>query len=179
MSIHPEWIAKIASGEKTVEVRKTAPLQKTPFRVYIYQTKPKSGDWNDLDGRVVGEFLCKQIWEINTKAPIMIAISMNSCVPITDLQEYAGSRGWIYGWEIFDVRMYEKPVSLENFYRYADGGKDIRPCQNGKPCEYEVYDYSEDCMACKIDFDGTDCPFLRVQRPPQSWMYVEEKEAGT
>lgn len=37
MSIHPKWCEKIFSGEKTIEVRKTAP--KPPFKVYIYCTK--------------------------------------------------------------------------------------------------------------------------------------------
>jgi predicted transcriptional regulator len=37
ISIRPEWCEKILNGEKTIEVRKTAP--KPPFKVYIYCTK--------------------------------------------------------------------------------------------------------------------------------------------
>ena len=48
MSIKPEWCEKIFSGEKTVEVRKTAPKLELPFKVYVYQTK---------EGKVVGEFV--------------------------------------------------------------------------------------------------------------------------
>ena len=132
MSIHPEWVTKIASGEKTVEVRKTAPLEKCPFRVYIYQTKPKSGDWNDMDGMVVGEFMCKCIMEYNTRHSIMFSLSERSCVPIIDLKEYAGSRDWIYGWKISDVRMYDKPYSLQCF---------ARPCGHDKPCSECLEDY--------------------------------------
>lgn len=40
ISIKPEWVEKIASGEKTIEVRKTAP-KKVPFKAYIYATRPK------------------------------------------------------------------------------------------------------------------------------------------
>lgn len=40
MSIRPEWVEKILSGKKTVEVRKSAPKE-TPFKVYIYCTKGK------------------------------------------------------------------------------------------------------------------------------------------
>lgn len=40
ISIRPEWVEKIASGQKTIEVRKTAP-KGTPFKAYIYATKPK------------------------------------------------------------------------------------------------------------------------------------------
>ena len=41
MSIRPEWCEKIFNGEKTIEVRKTAPKLETPFTVYVYQTKIK------------------------------------------------------------------------------------------------------------------------------------------
>ena len=36
LSIRPEWAGKIASGEKTVEIRKNRPKLTTPFRCYIY-----------------------------------------------------------------------------------------------------------------------------------------------
>ena len=38
ISIRPKWVEKIASGEKTIEVRKTRPKLDTPFRCYIYCT---------------------------------------------------------------------------------------------------------------------------------------------
>ena len=40
ISIRPEWVEKIASGKKTIEVRKTAPKE-VPFKTYIYATRPK------------------------------------------------------------------------------------------------------------------------------------------
>lgn len=39
ISIQPKWCELIASGKKTVEVRKTKPKLETPFKVYIYCTK--------------------------------------------------------------------------------------------------------------------------------------------
>lgn len=41
ISIQPKWCELIASGNKTVEVRKTRPKLETPFKVYIYCTKNK------------------------------------------------------------------------------------------------------------------------------------------
>lgn len=41
ISIQPKWVEKICSGEKTIEVRKTRPKSETPFKCYIYATKPK------------------------------------------------------------------------------------------------------------------------------------------
>lgn len=40
ISIRPQWCEKIASGKKTIEVRKTAPKE-VPFKGYIYVTRPK------------------------------------------------------------------------------------------------------------------------------------------
>lgn len=39
MSILPKWCELIASGKKTIEVRKTRPKIDTPFKCYIYCTK--------------------------------------------------------------------------------------------------------------------------------------------
>lgn len=69
LSIRPEWAGKIASGEKTVEVRKTRPKLETPFKCYIYCTLPKypHEDFIATDypnpqfyggGKVIGEFMC-------------------------------------------------------------------------------------------------------------------------
>lgn len=41
ISIQPKWVEKIASGKKTIEVRKSRPKLETPFKCYIYATKPK------------------------------------------------------------------------------------------------------------------------------------------
>ena len=39
LSVRPKWYKKIASGEKTIEVRKTKPKLDTPFKCYIYCTQ--------------------------------------------------------------------------------------------------------------------------------------------
>lgn len=41
LSVRPKWCELIASGKKTIEVRKTKPKIKSPFKCYIYCTKPK------------------------------------------------------------------------------------------------------------------------------------------
>ena len=56
ISLRQEWCEKIINGRKTIEVRKTRPKMDTPFKCYIY----KCGN-----GKVVGEFLCDQIININ------------------------------------------------------------------------------------------------------------------
>lgn len=90
ISIQPKWCAKIESGAKTIEVRKTRPKIETPFKCYIYCTKDKDillqvmkdGDENygeiyhgkpvfikipdkyykfEQSGKVIGEFVCDRI----------------------------------------------------------------------------------------------------------------------
>ena len=41
ISIQPKWCELILLGKKTLDVRKTKPNLKTPFKCYIYQTKVK------------------------------------------------------------------------------------------------------------------------------------------
>lgn len=66
ISIQPKWCELIASGKKTVEVRKTRPKLETPFKCYIYQTK-RSWVYRLLkklglyQGKVIGEFVCDKI----------------------------------------------------------------------------------------------------------------------
>lgn len=74
ISIHPKWCELIASGLKTVEIRKTKPKLTTPFKVYIYRTKGTvkhlcNGKWWDMPvgGNVIGEFVCDKIVDISYK----------------------------------------------------------------------------------------------------------------
>ena len=93
LSIRPKWCEKIASGEKTIEVRKTKPKLETPFKCYIYCTVEMAGHdalWvldaptrekyslvavsayletpegaNKGNGKVIGEFTCDRIYKID------------------------------------------------------------------------------------------------------------------
>lgn len=40
LSVRPNWCELIANGKKTIEIRKTKPKLNTPFKCYIYCTKP-------------------------------------------------------------------------------------------------------------------------------------------
>ena len=197
ISIRPEWCEKIASGQKTIEVRKTRPNLASPFKCYIYETKGKTDTpWVDEDGhhifrgsgRVIGEFVCDQI--IST-APWRLKGNTGRCAPTTDresifetcscltmeeIEKYAGSENRIlYGWHISELKIYDKPKDIRQFTRYSE--KDIRPCMDMEStCHHETYDFSENTTICGIDYDGSHCPFIRLQKPPQSWCYVEELE---
>lgn len=191
----------IASGKKTIEVRKTLPKIDTPFKCYIYETQGKTETpWMDEDGHlifkgrgmVIGEFVCDTVYSIDAEHVPALKDAFHgiscddflrkSCLSAYDLLDYlTASERQIsieyrpgYGWHITDLVIYGEPKPLTDFYKWWDDGDDIRPCQNGRKCVHEFSDYGENCMACAIDYDGTDCPYLKLQRAPQSWCYVEE-----
>lgn len=179
ISIRPEWCEKIANGEKTIEVRKTRPKKlKNPFRCYIYCTQGRDarrlrGSW----GKVIGEFTCDQIYELETKArggsyyvkgkdqPTTNFIARQSCLDLKDMHGYLhAAKG--YGWHITDLCIYDVPRELGEFWRDCS----------------EYSELSTNCWTCENvcgDGDETDCNTdgrLYIRRAPQSWCYVEAME---
>lgn len=74
ISIRPKWCELIASGEKTIEVRKTRPKIETPFKCYIYETKNRDNEIykrykvDDIKcGKVIGEFVCDEIYKCSAE----------------------------------------------------------------------------------------------------------------
>lgn len=46
ISIQPQWVERILTGEKTIEIRKTKPNINLPCKVYIYETKGREFPFN-------------------------------------------------------------------------------------------------------------------------------------
>ena len=158
MSIQPKWCELIASGKKTVEVRKIRPKIDTPFKCYIYETKAYDtlfgkGKPKKLcvgGGRVIGEFVCDRICPIcYTLDGLADVVDCNtSCLNPKDFIEY-GKGKTLYGWHIKDLVIYDKPKELSEFRYYNPTVK----FENGYPI-----------------------PTHEIKRPPQSWCYVEGGE---
>lgn len=105
ISIRPRWCELIASGRKTIEVRKTYPKLPTPFMCYIYCTMTH-GYANG--GKVIGEFACDLIGlHPGTCVP-------SSCVPMEELERYANGK-LLARWHIAAVKMYDRPRELSDF----------------------------------------------------------------
>lgn len=183
ISIKPQWCEKIASGEKTIEVRKSAPKE-VPFKAYIYCTKTKNkwslsdyeGAYQNSEGEIVyaqqhviGEFICDKVEVLfntngnpeNYMTDILPTVLQKTALSFKEFQDYVGSRSDknnIYGWHISDLKIYNKPKEL---------------CEFKKPCPTKE---KGDCLTCDCladnDYGGICTNF--VTRPPQSWMYVEE-----
>ena len=132
ISIKPEWCAKIASGEKTIEVRKTCPKLELPFLVCIYCTNVKAlpvqqyaqlhaqtgGMIDEWSGKVFCSFICDRIDSIN---PAMESYGiydisddyvLQTCLENGALWEY-GNGKTLYGWHISKMQVYDEPCVLE------------------------------------------------------------------
>lgn len=110
LSIKPEWWTKILSGEKTLEIRKTAPLQfwdkvelqTIPFQVFVYV----SGT-----GMVQGKFTCPGWYHIHHSWQEAAKLS---CVPAPDLHRYAGPNEKIVAWQMKNPEAFT-PLPLSSF----------------------------------------------------------------
>lgn len=162
ISIRPKWVEKIANGEKTIEVRKAAPKE-VPFKCYIYCTigNGVKGDYlvpsGIQCGKVIGEFICNRI-DVFTPSEHGIIFKRfralyETRLTVDEMRKYAKGKT-IYGWNISDLKIYDKPKELNEFRK---------PCKINLPmcdrCEY----YSTWNGRCE-----------NITRAPQGWCYVEE-----
>jgi predicted transcriptional regulator len=187
ISIQPKWCELIASGKKTVEVRKTKPKLETPFKCYIYCTKDNTFAEKTLrgfddngkaiyykanKGKVIGEFVCDRVigtcpWRLKGETGLCAKrteeetnFPNNACLTLEEIENYAGSRGrGIYGWHITDLVVYDEPRELRDFKPYNRTEEDCKFSHLGLAIP-----------KCK------DCRECYVKRPYQSWGYVEATE---
>lgn len=177
ISIRPKWCELIASGKKTIEVRRTRPKIETPFKCYIYCTqsgKYKKGKsvkniWMNRgtdrrfigNGKVIGEFVCRHIEPLKPSLESYGIYDIDddylrrTCLTHDVLWKY-GNGATLYAWIISDLKIYDKPRELSEF---------CMPCKTScEDCKNPLF---YDCWLEKGKIK-------KVTRPPQSWMYVEE-----
>ena len=203
ISIQPQRVEKILNGEKTIEIRKTMPKCELPCKVYIYCTQAKPylyrlddddnfeltnnlrphedcfvKDYNALNGKVVAEFTLNKVsaydWDadfLNTKQNMYYIKSGEAdktCLTYEQLRDYGKGKD-LYGWHIDNLKIYDKPKELHEFY-------------GEKECPYKDWGDVDNigCWEsyCEM-FSRGECRFghLKLDRPPQSWCYVEEMKS--
>lgn len=182
ISIQPKWCELIASGKKTVEVRKTKPKLETPFKCYIYCTSsnvheclmqneggvkliyacnyktaiPCGG--HIANGKVIGEFVCDRIDNgILSKSYFVDSINIGydqTCVSIDEVAKYLDAYGAYGAYEFYGWHISDLVI--------YDKPKELREFRS-----YNVSTYIDE------EF-GLPMPTHEIKRPPQSYMYVEE-----
>lgn len=170
ISINPEWCARIASGEKTIEVRKTRPRLQTPFKCHIYCTKDKhiafmqNASGANLiacmnaetaipvggflgNGKVIGEFTCYKVTNLFSNSRFWLDEDdvLHTCLSAAEMRKYANGANGLYGWHISNLKIYDTPRELREFHAVPN---EVEVALKAKP--------------------------KPVTRPPQSWRYVEE-----
>jgi predicted transcriptional regulator len=183
ISIQPKWCELIASGKKTVEVRKTKPKIEVPFKCYIYCTNAKGGAFFTKgengnyaparlgNGKIVGECVCDEVtplfnvattqWNLLAGNVHEYAKALVRMARLTEeeMHSYANGKN-CYAWHISDLKIYDKPIELSEFYVW-------KKCNSCRDTGYEstACMYDEDCKVPAV-----------ITRPPQSWCYVEDTE---
>lgn len=116
--------------------------------------------------KVIGEFTCDRIYELETRSPggsyyvkgedqpTTNDVARKSCLTLKDMHEYLqAAKG--YGWHISNLKIYDTPNELSKF---------PRPFEN---CIDKVCDE----FGCALCENGG-----HIKRAPQSWCYVEEQK---
>ena len=180
ISIRPEWCKLIASGRKTVEVRKNEPKLSKPFKCLIYCTMPNPTHQKDvveivgnrINGKVWAEFTCFNIEPFTTdyrqNEEQTMRLSKKSCVSYEDLAEYERNAHCLFGWHISDLKIYDKPRSLNEFCRFNFQGMNGTDVCGNESCEH--YQPSGSYMLPPTCAINGCC----LSKPPQSWCYVAE-----
>ena len=198
IAIRPKWAERIASGQKTIEVRKTAP-QEVPFKAYIYCTKGKPylyrvddddnfeltntlrpkvdgyvKDYNEQNGKVIGEFICDKVYPIkNRGSSFSVADEEQSVTNEIARQSclYYDDMVSYFG----NKDGYGLHITALKIYDRPRALSEFKtpPCEKSEKacgnCKWLVKINTPDVYECECYVeDGRP-----ITRPPQSWMYIE------
>jgi len=200
LSIQPKWCELIASGRKTIEVRKTRPQIDTPFKCYIYCTASDvhscllvGNGSTELfhccnyktafisggvvgNGKVIGEFVCDSIeefheWQLSPQG------KFQECEE-NDLKRFLS----------------ESCLSWEEVYAYRQNLPYYKPLYGLHISALKIYDKPKELGEFKREgfmteeqwlyalYPNTHCHYeawakrFELTRPPQSWCYCEVSE---
>ena len=173
ISIQPKWVEKIANGEKTIEVRKTAPKCEEPFKCYIYVKKGKPylyrvddddnfeltnvlrpkvywyvKDYNEQNGKVIGEFVCDKVFLLH---PYTYDRGSADLERRKLIQTFEGSSKEN---EILAATC----LTQDEMFDYIGAGN---------------YGYGWHISDLKIYGNPKELSEFGLTRPPQSWCYIE------
>jgi len=187
-SIQPKYCELIASGEKTIEVRKNKPKLDTPFKCLIYCTKAKNvyqtywcsnlrGNYQYIDDRshnqfdkignekVIGEFVCDNIDKYSAE------FVNDDCYE--DIRKI----------DFFDDEIEELFITSNGY----ENPSNCELCRQSCLSFEEIKSYIFSGESGFFDFYGWHISNLRIydtpkelsefnlKRPPQSWQYVESE----
>lgn len=168
ISIQPKWVNAINHDGKTIEVRRNRPILNTPFKCYIYQSKgPETVFGTIKDG---DEIYDGEIYHGKT-----ILLKMPKEVTGRERQKIVGE--FICD-SILCYNMNDAGITL-----LSNGGLFRKSCLTEEEVrKYAMYDagylrphlYGWHISQLKWYYDARPLSDFGLDRPPQSWCYVEE-----
>lgn len=192
ISIRPEWVEKILSGEKTLELRKKKPKLEAPFKVYIYCTNQKNTIlWNAQsyiyiddhnhnafdrcwNGSVVGEFVCDKItWLTHIGFSGLPGIRLAAMY-----DRYTIDGSFDFSESCLTAPQIEKYLGGKDGYAWHIS--DLKIYET--PKELTEFHTWKKCKSCsKTGYESTACIYdencmvpVAITKAPQSWCYLEE-----
>lgn len=192
ISIRPKWCELIASGRKTIEVRKTRPKIPVPFKCYIYCTKPKMITKYVFKPEDYPEYMrpektvfCKVP---DASSPFCSEVNGNGkvigefvCDCITGLRADNGIQTYYNGQKgtcLSDAEIIKYASGKKVYYwhisvlKIYDEPKELRSFWKADKCPYATESgctYKYHCFRA----GQTQRCGKTLTRPPQSWCYVD------
>ena len=181
ISIRPKWCELIASGKKTIEIRKTRPKLETPFKCYIYCTAES--------------YRGKYLHTSNKRGHLLMWKNHNDCNIMVEPDNYCYSaytcRGKVIGEFVCD-KIEEFTADYRTDTEKIESIADLACVEMSEIREYGYF--SDFLLAWHIsDRKIYDKPKAlsefskpqttrfstqpkKIKRAPQSWCYVESLE---
>ena len=162
ISIQPKWCNLIANGKKTIEVRKTRPNVDTPFKCYIYCSNSKPYLYKNPNNNEL--FLDKDLYRGGVYEDRFLSgkvIGEFVCDRIYDCPCEVNQAFWLK----------QKTCISDEHYREYLGHKDGYAWHIS---DLVIYDEPRELSDFFTPIGKR--PSYMLERPPQSWQYVEEKE---
>lgn len=220
-SVSPRICEKVANGDCTILVSKTAPKCEVPFRGYIYATEAKkwfrsgiiltsnellwlsSGkiqmcdgfelwadgeDYQCVNGKVIGEFICDEIieWQYDkghqyyvdypddctSYFPYLKCHSEATGLKCSEIEKLGKGKP-LYGLHISDLKIYDTPKTLVEFYKYgAESFEELSGTEDlCSYCSRTVFCKGRWCAEAYQNYLDVD---FALTHAPSNWCYVEE-----
>ncbi len=130
---------------------------------------------NFLNGKVIAEFVLKKVDFIKMPKNISKEFQQKTCLKSNQILDYLGGNLFknFYAWHIDDLKIYDEPKNIKMFKKPCISPQ-MPYCPN---CKVGCECISESEQECYRAFGECSTEWVclnYMDRPPQSWCYVEE-----
>lgn len=194
ISIKPEWAAKILNGEKTIEIRKTAPKRELPIDVYIYCAKSNKRRWHlqerhdhstdETLGHSTTYYAYTEVGEVMTPrldGKIVAKFTLDKIDEVRVDEHMLRDSAWEYvlsGSRLSREELRAYAGGFHPYYGvvYAWHISDLEIFDKPKDLSEFKYEKKKVRLTKKYHWKTERLGLVSVKKAPKSWQYVEERE---